>query len=86
MPSRDKMPVVLATDGNQSGDASSWTHIPTEAVAGLGIKKDPTSGAWVALTAIQNFDKLGYLTAQTPGATRGEKIRFVITDHPDGPA
>lgn len=86
MATRDKLPVVLPTDGNSSGDASDWTHVPTETVGGLGIKKDPQTGAWVALTVFPHLDKLGYVTARTPLGTRASKVRFVLTDHPDGPA
>ncbi len=84
MPSRDKLPVVLPTDGNQSGDVSDWTHVPTETIAGLGIKKDPGTGSWIELTAY--VPNAGYVTARTPLGTRASKVRFVITDHPDGPA
>ena len=82
----EKMFVVLPTDGNQSGDAREWTGVPTQSVAGLGIKKDPTVGAWIALTAIANGSKLGYVTARSENNIRSEKVRFVLTDHPDGPA
>ena len=86
MPETTKVPILLPTDGTQSAEVKDYTMIPTETDAGLGVCKDPQSGAWVALTAFPHFSKLGYVTARTRLGTRATKVRFVITDHPDGPA
>ena len=86
MPSRTNVPIILTVDGTQAGDMKEFTKVPIEADTTLGVCKDPTSGAWVALTAMPNFNKLGYVTARTRSNTRATKVRFVLTDHPDGEA
>jgi hypothetical protein len=86
MPETTKVPILLPTDGTQSAEVKEYTMIPRQTDAGLGVVKDPTAGAWVALTAFPNLNKLGYVTARTRLGTRATKVRFVITDHPDGPA
>ena len=84
MPDRTKVPVLLPSDGTQAADVTEYTQVPRETDAGLDVCKDPQTGAWVALTAMPNFDKLGYVTAGTRLQTAATKVRFIITDHPDG--
>ena len=73
-----KVPMIRTYDGTQ-GDDDTYTYIPTEANAGLGICKDPTAGSFIALTAYA--PGLGYLVGKD---TEGVKRRILMTDHPAG--
>ena len=84
MPDTTKVPIILPTDGTQSDDVNEYTMVPIQADCSLNVCKDPQAGAWVALTAMPNFDKLGYVTARTRLNTLATKVRFIIADHPDG--
>lgn len=79
----EKVPILWPSDGTQADDVNEFTMVPTEADAGLNICKDPQSGAWVAFTAMPNFDLAGYVTARTRHDTLATKVRIPLFDHPD---
>lgn len=76
-----KIPVIFPPDGMQAADVNSYAHIPSQADAGLGIAKDPQSGAWTSLTHYPGLEKAGYLTLEY---SDGTKSRVATFDHPDG--
>lgn len=77
-----EVPIVTTIDGVQTGDANEWAEVPLQASTTLGFKKDPTAGTWVEMT--KYFPGLGYVTARSTSNTRATKVRFPLTDHPDG--
>ena len=76
--------VILPDEGFEAGDTNWWARVPNQTNAGLGVAKDPLAGAFIALTHFPGLNKLGYVVAQQDN-TAGTRIRFITTDHPDGP-
>lgn len=82
-----QIPYVVSAEASSANDLDVLALVPTQANGTLKLKKDPAAGSWVALTSVAAIAKAlpGYIVVGPPNATRAQKSRIVLTDHPDGP-
>ena len=82
-----QIPVQVSMEVSSENDVDSLMLVPTQANATLKLKKDAAVGSWIALTSNAQLAKAlpGYLVVGPPNATRAQKSRIALFDHPDGP-
>jgi hypothetical protein len=85
------IPIILHPGGVNYADQKHYGQYPDPANTGAPLARAPIAGSFIAMCALPGMftangsPKFGYLTLLKKGATdtRANKVRLIITDHPD---